>query len=46
VQRKEESAIKHEPENQRNDIGLTMIFQRTARTPLALCLSRRVHSMA
>ena len=44
VQRKEESAIKHDPRMQRNYLGLTMIFQRTVTTPLALCLSLRVHS--
>jgi len=33
VQRKEESAIKHDPRMQRNYLGLTMIFQRTVTTP-------------
>jgi hypothetical protein len=44
VQRKEESAIKHDPRMQREYLGFTMIFQRTVTTPLALCLSLRVHS--
>jgi len=44
VQRKEESAIKHGPENAAKYFGLTIIFQRTVTTPLTLCLSPRVHS--
>ena len=44
VQRKEEFAIKHDPRMQPKHPGPTMIFQRTVTTPLALCLSLRVHS--
>jgi hypothetical protein len=44
VQRKEEFAIKHDPRMQPNYPGPTMIFQRMVTTPLALCLSLRVHS--
>ena len=44
VQGQEESAIKHDPRMQRKYLGLTIIFQRTVTTPLALCLSLRVHS--
>src|SRR5204862_8032206 len=33
-----------DPRMQRNYLGLTITFQRTVTTPLALCLSARVHS--
>ena len=44
VQRKEEFAIKHDPRMQPKYPGPTMVFQRMVTTPLALCLSLRVHS--
>jgi hypothetical protein len=44
VQRKEEFAIKHDARMQPKYPGPTMLFQRMVTTPLALCLSLRVHS--
>src|SRR5438552_2531744 len=35
-----------DPRMQRNYLGLTITFQRTVTTPLALCLSARVHSIS
>src|SRR5215467_4467326 len=46
VQRKEDFAIKHDPRMPPKYPETTMVFQRMVTTPLALCLTLRVHSTA